>query len=195
LHFNLIPLTVARPRNVIDNGRLQAGDGVMAIEIERKFLVRGSEWQQLATGHARIHQAYLPTEAGLSLRVRLRSDSDATLTVKSRGTALRRLEFEYPIPAADAEALMRLRRGSVVEKVRHAVPWHSLTWEVDEFAGENAGLIIAEIELPHEDQSFALPDWLGPEITGQDRYYNHCLAEHPFSRWEGQPVLERTARS
>jgi adenylate cyclase len=156
----------------------------MGIEIERKFLVHGFEWRQLATRRVRIRQAYLPTEAALSLRVRVMSDSEATLTLKSQGAGLRRSEFEYPIPVADAEALMSMRRGAVIEKVRHAVPWRGLTWEVDEFAGDNAGLIIAEIELPHEEQPIVRPDWLGPEVTGQDRYYNHGLAALPFSRWD-----------
>jgi adenylate cyclase len=155
----------------------------MAIEIERKFLVSGSDWRRSVTARAPIRQAYLPTEAGLSLRVRLRDDRHATLTLKSRETELRRLEFEYPIPAADAEALIALRRGSVVEKMRHIVPWQDLTWEIDVFSGENAGLIIAEIELRHEREQFAVPSWLGDEVTGQSRYYNRALARHPFRSW------------
>jgi adenylate cyclase len=156
----------------------------MGIEIERKFLVHGFEWRQLATRRTRIRQAYLPTEGGLSLRVRLTDHGDAVLTLKSQDAGLRRSEFEYPIPIVDAEALMSMRRGAVIEKVRYAVPWRGLSWEIDEFAGDNAGLIIAEIELPHEDEPVVRPDWLGPEVTGQDRYYNHGLAAHPFSRWD-----------
>jgi len=164
----------------------------MAFEIERKFLVRSPEWQRLATGRARIRQAYLPAEAGLSVRVRLKNDDYATLTIKSRETELRRLEFEYPIPTADAEALMALRRGSVIEKVRHTIPWQGLMWEVDVFSGDNTGLVIAEIELRHEHQQFAQPRWLGQEVTGQSRYYNRALAQRPFRGWS-EPQISATA--
>jgi adenylate cyclase len=156
----------------------------MAFEIERKFLVSGAEWQRLATGRARIRQAYLPSEAGLSMRVRVKNDSYATLTIKSRESQLRRLEFEYPIRTADAEALMSLRQGSVIEKERHTLPWQGLMWEIDVFSGDNAGLVIAEIELRHEHQHVALPRWLGEDVTGQSRYYNRSLAQHPFCSWD-----------
>ncbi len=156
----------------------------MAFEIERKFLVCGADWQRLVTGRTRIRQAYLPADAGLSMRVRVKNDEYATLTLKSRETQLRRLEFEYPIPTADAEALMGLRRGAVIEKIRHTIPWQGLMWEVDVFAGDNAGLVIAEIELRHEHQHFASPRWLGEEVTGQSRYYNRALSQQPFSSWE-----------
>jgi adenylate cyclase len=155
----------------------------MAVEIERKFRVRGTEWQRLATGRARIRQAYLVSEDGLSLRVRLKNDDYGTLTLKSRESELRRLEFEYPIPAADAEALLVMRQGSIIEKVRHTIPWHGLMWEVDVFSGDNAGLVIAEIELRHEHQEFTSPRWLGEEVTGQSRYYNRSLSQRPFSGW------------
>ena len=98
------------------------GAYLMGVEIERKFRVRGTDWQRLATGRSRIRQAYLVSEDGLSLRVRLKNDDYATLTIKSRESQLRRLEFEYPIPTADAEGLMALRRGSVIEKVRRMTP-------------------------------------------------------------------------
>jgi adenylate cyclase len=165
----------------------------MAFEIERKFLVSGAAWQRLATGRARVRQAYLPSEAGLSLRVRVKNDDYATLTIKSGESQLRRLEFEYPIPTADAAALMDLRQGSVIEKERHTIPWQGLMWEIDVFSGDNAGLVIAEIELRHEHQHFALPRWLGEEITGQPRYYNRSLAQHPFRSWD-EPRPSRTIR-
>src|SRR5262249_22534668 len=155
----------------------------MAFEIERKYLVSNAEWHRLTTGRARIRQAYLPTEAGLSLRVRVKNDDYATLTMKSRERQLRRLEFEYTIQTADTARLMALRRGSVIGKVRHTLPWHGLMWEVDVFSGENAGLVIAEIELRHEHQHFAFPRWLAEEVTGQPRYYNRSLAQHPFCSW------------
>ena len=164
----------------------------MAFEIERKFLVCSGEWQRLTTGRARIRQAYLPAEASLSLRVRLKNDDYATLTIKSRESQLRRLEFEYPIPTADAEALMALRQGSAIEKVRHTIPWQGLMWEIDVFSGDNAGLVIAEIELRHEHQHFASPRWLGEEVTGQSRYYNRSLAQQPFCSWD-EPHPSQTA--
>jgi adenylate cyclase len=155
----------------------------MAFEIERKFRVHSADWQRLVTGRARIRQAYLPAEAGLSLRVRVKNDDYATLTLKSRESQLRRLEFEYPIPTADAEAMMALRRGSVIEKVRHTIPWDGLMWEIDVFSGDNTGLVIAEIELRHEHQQFVPPRWLGEEVTGQPHFYNRALTQRPFCSW------------
>ncbi len=165
----------------------------MGFEIERKFLVCSAEWQRLTTGRTRIRQAYLPAEGGVSLRVRLKNDDYATLTIKSRETQLRRLEFEYPIPTADAEALMALRRGAVIEKMRHTIPWQGLMWEIDVFSGDNAGLVIAEIELRHEHQHFACPRWLGEEVTGQSRYYNRALAHQPFCSWDGPRPAQTAA--
>jgi adenylate cyclase len=155
----------------------------MGFEIERKFLVRGNEWRGLATSHAPIRQAYLATDGKASIRIRIKNDSAATLTIKSRPVALRRLELEYPIPVLDAERMVQLRHGAVVEKVRHLVPWGDLTWEIDVFSGENAGLVVAEIELTHEQQQVELPGWIGAEITGQPQYYNSALAQHPFGAW------------
>jgi adenylate cyclase len=162
----------------------------MSFEIERKFLVRGNGWQSLATGHTSIRQAYLASEERASIRVRIKGDSTATLTVKSRPHALRRLELEYAVPVLEAEALMPLRLGSVIEKIRYAIPWGDLVWEVDVFSGDNAGLVIAEIELRHERQRVELPAWIGAEVTGQSRYYNSCLAQHPFRAWP-QPDTSR----
>src|SRR5262249_21741923 len=142
----------------------------MSFEIERKFLVSGDGWQGHVTGRKPIRQAYLASEGKASIRVRVVDDHAATLTIKSRPVALRRLELEYPIPILEAEALMQLRHGSVIEKVRHLVPRGELTWEVDVFEGENAGLVIAEVELRHEHQRIDLPDWVGAEVTGQPQF-------------------------
>lgn len=155
----------------------------MGIEIERKFLVTGDGWRQLVTECATIRQAYLSGNGNASIRVRIKNDRSAALTIKSRGTELRRLELEYPIPMADAEALMALRCGAIVEKVRHLVPYAGATFEVDVFAGENVGLIIAEVELPHEDSRLELPPWIGAEVTGRAEYYNSSLAAQPFCQW------------
>ena len=139
----------------------------MSFEIERKFLVRNSDWQRLATRHCDIRQAYLTIGGKASVRVRIRDNSTATLTVKSRPAELRRLELEYPIPMLEAEALMPLRQGSIVEKVRYRIPWGDLAWEIDVFSGENEGLVIAEIELANEHQHVELPSWIGEEVTGK----------------------------
>jgi adenylate cyclase len=155
----------------------------MNFEIERKFLVRGNGWQQFVTGNTSIRQAYLAADGKASIRVRIKGDNSATLTIKSRPVDLRRLELEYAIPVLEAEALMQLRQGSIIEKVRHVVPWGDLAWEVDVFSGENFGLIIAEIELRHEHQHVELPDWTGAEVTGQQPYYNSSLVKHPFCAW------------
>ena len=158
----------------------------MSFEIERKFLVHGEAWRDLAVSRTSIRQAYLAAEGKASVRVRIFENRTATLTVKGRAVALRRLELEYPVPVLDAEALMPLRLGAVIEKDRYAVPWgDDLTWEIDVFAAENTGLIVAEIELRREDQEFDLPEWIGPEVTGQTPYYNSSLALRPFCSWAG----------
>lgn len=155
----------------------------MGIEIERKFLVKDDGWRKLATGQSHIRQAYLVLGGKATIRARIKDERSATLTIKSRSAKLRRLELEYPIPVADAEALIALRRGAVIEKVRHLVPHAGATWEVDVFAGENAGLIIAEIELPHEDCRLDPPPFVGAEVTGRAEYYNSGLATHPYRSW------------
>jgi len=155
----------------------------MSLEIERKFLVLSDVWRNSAIRHTKIRQAYLDSNANVSIRVRMKDDSSATLTLKSRSPKLRRREFEYAIPTLDAEELISLRRSCVIEKVRHIVPYGKLNWEVDVFSGENQGLVVAEIELPDENHQIELPAWIGPEVTGQDRYYNGTLAQHPYRSW------------
>jgi adenylate cyclase len=155
----------------------------MSVEIERKFLITGDGWQKLATSRAHIRQAYLTSDGKASIRVRIKDDHSAVLTIKSRAAELRRLELEYPIAVADADTLMTLRCGAVLEKTRHVVPYAGAMWEVDVFAGENAGLIIAEVELPHEDSRPELPPWIGAEVTGRAEYYNSSLAARPFRQW------------
>ena len=118
----------------------------------------------------------------------------STLTIKSRKAGLRRLEFEYPIPLPDAETLLGLCQGAKIEKVRHIVPWQALRWEIDVFEGDNSGLVIAEIELPQETQAFDMPTWLGPEITGQERYYNSSLVRRPFRAWTAEHAAENHER-
>lgn len=154
----------------------------MAVEIERKFLVEGDAWRSNVRRSIRMCQAYLGGEQ-CSTRVRIEDDR-AFLNVKSRTLGAARLEFEYPIPLADAEQLLReLAAGRPVEKVRHEVLVGTVLFEVDEFLGENAPLVVAEVELERVDQEFPRPDWLGAEVTDDPRYYNVMLAQHPYSRW------------
>ena len=152
----------------------------MGIEIERKFLVIGTAWRQ-GVG-VRFSQGYLNRDQTRTVRVRL-AGSQAFLTIKGLSVGASRAEFEYEIPAADAEQLLKLSDGPVIEKIRRVVDFAGSTWEVDEFLGENAGLVVAEIELQSEDQKFSKPDWLGEEVTHDARYFNSSLATSPFGSW------------
>jgi len=155
----------------------------VGFEIERKYLVRGERWRELVRERVSIRQAYLSSDGKASIRVRIKDERTATLTIKSKPAGLRRLELEYPVPVVEAEALMQLRQGAIIQKVRHVVPWHDLAWEIDVFSGENSGLVIAEIELRDEHQVVDLPDWIGPEVTGQRPFYNGFLMARPFRSW------------
>jgi len=155
----------------------------MGFEIERKFLVRDDSWRSSVVRQVKIRQAYLDSDANVSIRVRVRDNNSATLTLKTRWSKLSRREFEYDIPTADAEELMSLRQGNIVEKVRYIVPAGKLIWEIDVFSGENLGLVIAEIELPSQNHHIEFPPWIGAEVTGQDRYYNGTLAQHSYRSW------------
>ncbi len=153
----------------------------MATEIERKFLVHGDSWRRSdAVLHA---QGYLNRDQQRTVRIRVAGDR-AWLTIKGRSVGASRLEFEYEIPLADAEQLLALSDGPLVRKRRHLVPWAGFTWEVDEFLGDNEGLVVAEIELDAEDQAFEKPDWVGEEVTGDPRYFNSSLATEPYRRWK-----------
>lgn len=158
-----------------------AGKDGMGVEIERKFLVVGEGWRGAGPSVA-MRQGYLGGGDEATVRVRIAED-EAFLTVKGRARGMTRAEFEYPIPVADAEELLALCGGVIVEKVRTRVSASDVTWEVDEFSGDNAGLVTAECELNREDQGFVRPDWLGGEVTGDHRYANSNLARHPFSDW------------
>jgi adenylate cyclase len=108
---------------------------------------------------------------------------DARLNIKSGGLVASRLEYEYPIPVADARELLTLATGPLIDKTRHYFDYGGFTWEIDEFHGDNAGLVVAEIELEREDQEFPRPPWLGVEVTHLERYYNVCLVKHPYRAW------------
>jgi len=155
----------------------------VAIEIERKFLVEGEAWRSAVSVSRRIRQFYLCEDKQASIRVRISDDRHAWLTIKSATAGLRRSEFEYAIPLEDANAMAQLAQGDIVEKVRNLVPMGGVCWEVDVFSGENSGLVVAEVELSSEDQTVALPDWIGCEVTDDPRYQNASLALHPYARW------------
>jgi len=152
----------------------------VATEIERKFLVRGTSWRQGAG--VRFTQGYLNRDKERTVRVRIAGD-EAFLTIKGVTRGLSRAEFEYGIPLDDAEQLLKLSDGPIIQKNRYVVVFDGSTWEVDEFLGDNAGLVIAEIELTSADQPFSRPPWLGPEVTHDTRYYNSSLASAPYLTW------------
>ena len=154
----------------------------MAIEIERKFLLQSREWMPLVTRRQRIRQGYLSNGGPTSIRVRL-IDELATLTVKMAESGISRHEFEYPIPPADAQMLLKGCIGLPISKTRHSVPMGPLIWTIDVFEGDNAGLEIAEVELDHEHQDIGSPSWIGEEVTHDRRYYNADLARSPFKSW------------
>ncbi|EJW91104.1 Uncharacterized conserved protein UCP016487, CYTH region [gut metagenome] len=155
----------------------------MALEIERKFLVKG-DYKSLAASSSRIVQGYICSQKGRTVRVRIRNDK-GYLTIKgpSLDGGLSRYEFEKEITLEEAEALLRLCEPGIIDKIRWLVPCQGFTFEVDEFFGENEGLVVAEVELPSQDAVFPYPDFLGEEVTGDRKYYNSCLREHPFTKW------------
>lgn len=166
----------------------------MAIEIERKFLVTGPGWRESIHRVVPMAQGYINDQAAMdsgaqraSVRVRIAGD-EAFLNLKSRDLGHTRQEFDYPIPVADARDLLALCVGGVIDKRRHYVRFGGRgggdhLWEVDEFLGVNAGLVVAEIELSSADQAFERPPWLGEEVTDSPRYYNLALASRPYSQW------------
>jgi CYTH domain-containing protein len=162
----------------------------VAREIERKFLVRNDSWKTGLQGVS-CCQAYLATDERVTVRVRILGDA-GYLTIKGKSVGAARDEFEYPIPVADARAMLEtLSTGGIVEKVRYSVKAHGMLWDIDEFLGANSGLVLAEVELDDEGQEIVLPEWAGEEVTGDVRYYNSRLARNPFSAWGKLPA--RTA--
>ncbi|HEY9295803.1 MAG TPA: CYTH domain-containing protein [Phormidium sp.] len=154
----------------------------MAIEIERKFLVNGEKWRSLATGIT-YRQGYICTKKEAVVRVRIVGDL-GYLTIKGLSVGNSRAEFEYPIPLSDAQTMLEtMCEQPLIEKSRYLIKHGELTWEVDEFFGENAGLIIAEVELTAENQVIELPEWVGMEVSHDSRYFNSNLFKYPFSKW------------
>ncbi len=154
----------------------------MGKEIERKFLVRGDVWRSLAKGTA-YRQGYLNSAKERTVRIRT-IDAQAFLTIKGLTVGATRSEYEYEIPLADCNAMLdALAEKPIIEKKRYKIPFKGLTWEIDEFFGENDGLIVAEVELKSETQIFEKPEWAGEEVTADPRYFNSNLIKHPFTKW------------
>ncbi|SFB00692.1 CYTH domain-containing protein [Flavobacterium swingsii] len=154
------------------------------IEIERKFLVLNNDFIALAVAKNRIVQGYLNSNPERTVRVRIKANK-GFLTIKGKGndSGTTRLEWENEIPLAEAEKLLPICENGVIDKIRYEIPSGKHTYEVDVFAGENNGLIIAEIELSAENESFEKPNWLGQEVTGDNKYYNAYLSNNPFGSW------------
>jgi len=155
----------------------------MGIEIERKFLLRDERWRPSSEG-VLYRQGYLSVIAERSVRIRI-AGGRAWLTVKGESKGMTRHEFEYEIPRQDAiHMLDHLCLKPLIEKKRYRIEVEGLCWEIDEFFGENAGLMLAEVELDHPDQKISLPGWIGEEVTDDPRYYNVALVKKPFSTWQ-----------
>ena len=155
----------------------------MGIEIERKFLVTNDSWREATGTGIPIKQGYLVGGKEASVRVRLQGDK-ANLNIKSATLGVRRQEFEYPIPVEEAKTILTtLCQRPIIEKTRYLVLYASKQWEIDVFEGDNAGLIVAELELHDETEQFEHPPWLGEEVSDDPRYYNTCLSQHPYKDW------------
>ena len=156
----------------------------MAQEIERKFLVKG-DFKQYSPKATRITQGYLSSVPERTVRVRIKGDK-GFITIKGIGNAsgASRFEWEKEIPVSEVEQLLAICEPGVIDKTRYLVKSGDKTFEVDEFYGENEGLILAEIELSSEEESFTKPEWLGPEVTGDSKYYNSMLMKNPFKNWK-----------
>ncbi len=157
----------------------------MGAEIERKFRVLSDAWRDGSPG-VRIAQGYLSQDPERTVRVRVAGET-GWLTIKGRSRGIARAEFEYEVPLADAQELLALCLTSVIDKTRHLVPHGSHVWEVDVFHGDNAGLIIAEVELEDESISPEIPSWAGEEVSADPRYFNSCLASFPYAKWPDFP--------
>jgi adenylate cyclase len=155
----------------------------MGVEIERKFLVDQSKWSQINKPEGVVFkQGYIANSSEATIRIRIAGDK-AFLTIKGITSGISRKEYEYEIPVADADEMLKNFASSWVEKKRHFINHGNHIWEVDEFSGDNNGLLMAEIELNDENERFELPDWLIEEVTGDSRYFNSNLSVAPFSKW------------
>ncbi len=156
----------------------------MGVEIERKFLVTGDGFLREARGSLRLRQGYLANTERASVRIRTQGDR-ADINIKSLTLGVHRQEYEYEIPVDQAEAMLdELCMRPLIEKTRHLVDHGDHVWEVDVFEGDNAGLVVAEVELDDPDEAFERPAWIGEEVSHDPRYYNVCLVDHPFAEWD-----------
>lgn len=155
----------------------------MAVEIERKFLVRNESWRKDVQENFSIKQGYLNSDTARNVRVRIKGEK-GFLTIKGKTKNISRVEFEYEIPLFDAKELIKLCVKPIIEKVRHEIVYDGNTWEIDEFFGENKGLVIAELELKSEHQIYNSPEWIGKEVSNDSRFYNSSLIQNPYSLWE-----------
>jgi adenylate cyclase len=154
------------------------------IEIERKFLVKSEEFKAISFAKNEISQGYLNSNPERTVRVRIKGNQ-GYLTIKGKGneTGMSRLEWEVEIPVEEAKMLLNLCESGVISKMRYEVKFGNHVYEVDEFFGENEGLVLAEIELKTEEEAFEKPDWLGEEVTNNEKYYNSYLSKNPFKNW------------
>ncbi|RWY56954.1 CYTH domain-containing protein [Mucilaginibacter gilvus] len=160
----------------------------MAIEIERKFLVNRAKWNALAKPEGKLFkQGYILSDDKRTVRIRV-TDEAAYLTLKGSTTGISRNEYEYTIPIADGHEILSGLTVSSIEKVRYEINFAGNTWEVDIFSGDNDGLIVAEIELEHEEQAFEKPDWVADEVTDDHRYSNASLSVNPYKNWGGVSI-------
>jgi len=156
----------------------------MAVEIERKFLVINDDWREGADQGTLFRQGYLSASQHASVRVRIEGEN-ANLNIKSATLGIRRSEYEYPIPLTDAEEMLdNLCEKPLIEKHRYHVAHAGHLWEIDIFSGENAGLVVAEVELKDENEAISIPEWIGEEVSNDPRYYNVCLVKEPYKDWK-----------
>ena len=154
----------------------------MAVEIERKFLLKNDSWRDIVLRSHILKQGYLASSPLPTVRVRT-IDDKAFLTIKGRTQGISRVEYEYEIPREEAIEMLKLSAQTPIEKTRYIVEAHGHTWEIDVFEGSNAGLVLAEVELNSEDEEVILPDWIQREVTDDARYYNSALSKNPYSTW------------
>lgn len=156
----------------------------MPIEIERKFLVK-QDWKTIVKDHdcISIRQGYLCRDSNCTVRIRI-ANNRGILTIKGKSKTLARPEYEYDVDLVEAEELMQMTSGSIIEKKRYFVPVHGKTWELDVFSGDNEGLVVAELELQDEEEQFEKPDWIGEEVTDDGRYGNSSLSRFPYKDWQ-----------
>lgn len=154
----------------------------MGLEIERKFLVKSDSWRAGVVSATEIKQGYLNSTPERTVRIRIYGER-GFITIKGKNDNLTRKEFEYEIPLADAESLIELCEKPIIEKTRHIYNYKGNKWEIDEFKGDNAGLIMAEVELKDEDQKVEIPEFIGEEVSSDRRYYNSSLIKSPYAEW------------